>query len=675
VMKLELKFSLLIALFGAFILCSYLFKLAPFYTFSLQFNDINYALNPQKPNEEIIFVAVDEKSVNTLGRWPWDRSVVAKGLAQLEQSKVVVLDMVFSEPTNKKSDQALANTIDDLGNVVCGLFFRDSASEHLDEERAYLLEESSLELDAVNVPLHEFSFVESNIEPIMQSCFFNASFTTISDQDQLYRRYPLGAVYNGSVYLPLGFATIQLLMQERLTIKKENEHFIAQIGEQKIGMGDDGYLLLNYAKEESSYPQISFIDMLNGTVPKAYFKDKIVLLGITEAGVTDIRATPLGQIPGPLLHYTFLSNFLDKNFIHKETLYDIVAILLFFLLPLLLLKIEHLYKRVIVYLLSGLGYFIFAKLLYVLANIWIDTFFVLNATIVMALLCEYYLYKKREDETKLIKEAFSNYLSNDLLEILYKHPEQLKLGGESKEITTLFSDIRNFTSISEKIDSTQLVELLNIYFNPMTDAVIEHKGMLDKYIGDAIMAFFNAPIDLPRHAKHACECALEMVEKLHIVQETLKEKKLLPEGLEFDIGIGLNTAEVVVGNMGADNRFNYTVIGDGVNLASRLEGQTKNYRVKIIISEFTQLLIEEHFLTRKLDTIKVKGKDNAVGIYELMDNSQENQAIKVAYEKALVAYELGNIIEAKTLFLEKTLSQDVTTKAFLAINRKKFELS
>ena len=222
----------------------------------------------------------------------------------------------------------------------------------------------------------------------------------------------------------------------------------------------------------------------------------------------------------------------------------------------------------------------------------------------------------------------------------------MKLGGEKKELTILFSDIRGFTTISESMSPEKLIEILNRYFTPMTQAVLEHGGMLDKYIGDAVMAFFNAPVNVKNHADAACYSALEMIEKLDRLNEVFEKEGILP----IRIGIGLNTAEVIVGNIGSDAKKDYTVIGDGVNLASRVEGLTKNYTIQILITEFTVAKLVDDFVYREIEPVKVKGKDEAVLLYELMPKRTKSYEIKKRYEEALVLYKAKELDKALEMF-------------------------
>ena len=247
-----------------------------------------------------------------------------------------------------------------------------------------------------------------------------------------------------------------------------------------------------------------------------------------------------------------------------------------------------------------------------------------------------------------MKETFSSYLSKDLLNQLIANPQSLKLGGEKKNLSILFSDIRGFTQLSESMSPEKLIDILNRYFTPMTEAVLTNKGMLDKYIGDAVMAFFNAPVDVKDHAEAACRSALEMIEKLTIVNKELSLENINP----IKIGIGINTADVVVGNMGSDSRFNYTVIGDGVNLASRVEGLTKNYGIDIIITEFTVAKISNNFIYREIERVRVKGKEEVVLLYELMPDINRSKEIKKLYDKALNVYKREDFKEAELYFTQ-----------------------
>ena len=274
---------------------------------------------------------------------------------------------------------------------------------------------------------------------------------------------------------------------------------------------------------------------------------------------------------------------------------------------------------------------------------------------------EHLKYKESQDK-KMIKEAFKYYLSPAVIEELIKNPEKLKLGGEKKELTVFFSDIRGFTTLSEKLKPEELVRLLNFYLTEMTKIIMDNRGLVDKYIGDAIMAFWGAPIYDPNHANYACKTALLLVQKLQKVNKKLK-KMGLPE---IRVGAGLNTGYMVVGNIGSNQRFDYTVMGDAVNLGSRLEGLTKQYGVSVIVSEFTYRYVKNDFVFRKLDFVRVKGKNEPITIYELVGFKNEVSSSRInkikEFEKALNLYKEGMFDKAKALFIK---IGDNPSKAFL----------
>jgi len=280
-------------------------------------------------------------------------------------------------------------------------------------------------------------------------------------------------------------------------------------------------------------------------------------------------------------------------------------------------------------------------------------------------LSEAYRNLVEERRSRFLKKAFSSYVSPQLVEVIVKNPEKLKLGGETREVTVLFSDIRGFTTLSESLSPEKLVDILNEYLDPMTKIVFKNKGTLDKYIGDAIMAIFNAPVEIENHEYFACKAAVEMIEELKRINENFKAKNFP----QIDIGIGINTGKVVAGNMGTDIRFDYTVIGDNVNLASRLEGLNKLYGTRIIVSENTYKKVKNEFKFRELDLIRVKGKKIGVKIYEL--NQELDTEIIDEFEKALNLYKNGKFSEAFEIF--KELWEKFNDKPSLEfINRCKF---
>ena len=613
------------------------------------------------PSGDVLFVAVDEPSVNIYGRWPWNREIIAQGLDQLSKADVVLMDMIFSEPTLEEQDEALGEALDGLNNSVCGFFLRKKSTQNISEEQEDVLVDSALDRLLVQIRANNNKpnfvsapYTEMNIETILDGCSMSGAFSTIRDEDQLLRGYPTAyfiAEENGDldehdselIYPSLGVQALRLRTNSDI-LRVDDTHL--SLANRVLELNEKGFVRLNYYKKEL-YQSISFSDLISKRYSKDFFENKIVILGITDIGAGDIRATPLGEIPGPLLHYTFISNVLENHLINDS--YKITAFALSFLilLPLLLIFIvNRTGLRVVIYISTYVALFFFARWMFVENYIYIDVFYPLIAIFLSGAILEIIEFTLQEQKSRFVKGAFSNYLSGDLLDQLIENPEGLNLGGENKELTVLFSDIRSFTSISESMSPEALITLLNRYFTPMTNSVLNHGGMLDKYIGDALMAFFNAPVDVKNHPSAACDSALEMIEELDKLNEVLKKEGIAA----IEIGIGINTAEVVVGNMGSDTRFNYTVIGDGVNLASRVEGLTKNYGVKILITEFTLPLLEDRFLTREIESVMVKGKNEAVSLFELMKVSIKNQVIKEEHDVALEFYKAGDHASALEAF-------------------------
>ena len=640
-------------------------RVEPFESIALRFDDALLQGEEKNINKEIIFLAVDEKSINALGRWPWSRDIIAKGINELTQAEIVLFDMIFSEPTTKQNDALLAQAISNLNSSVCGFFLRQKSTQLLDPEALEILDDSSLDLLQSQIAEYKNPFfvsapeVEINIPEVLESCSLSGSFSTLADSDQLLRAYPISVYYKNKLFPSLAIQALRLKFQSDLTRVSQNE---VSLHEKLLHLNEKGFVKLNYYKQEQ-YKIVSFLDVYNKKVSPEYFKDKIVILGITEIGSGDVASTPNGLMYGPLLHYTFLSNFLEDQLIEELPSLSISLMFLLALLPfILLLLLKNILQRVIANVLSFAIVYGIVHTLFIKEMLFIDLFYPLLTLLLITIFIEALAFRNQEKNSKFMREAFSAYLSKELLAQLVKNPQALSLGGEKKELTVLFSDIRGFTHISESMDPQSLVTLLNRYFTPMTSAILEHKGMLDKYIGDAIMAFFNAPVDVDKHADEACNSALDMIKRLQRLNKELKKENITP----IKIGIGINTAEVVVGNMGSDTRFNYTVMGDGVNLASRIEALTKNYSVSILITEFTVTKLSAHYLYRKIEPVSVKGKEEPVLLYELLENSQETQEQVKLYNRAIESYINRDIQSAKQLFEQLVHSyNDTLSKYFL----------
>lgn len=409
-----------------------------------------------------------------------------------------------------------------------------------------------------------------------------------------------------------------------------------------IPVDASGRLAINYAGRQKMFPHISLADLLTESDTLTYeerefdplkkrwitatkkakkadiIKDKVFILGATATGIYDLRVTPFEEnYPGAETHANVLDNLLRSDFLkqypNEERLMLLILLGLGIFLSISLAYLSALPGLTLVcLLLLGMGL--------------VDRFFIFNhgtiVTIVLPLALTLtlfiflisYRYLTEEKSKRELKGTFQKYVSPAIVEEILSDPSKIELGGRKARVTIFFSDVRGFTTISEKLDPRALSDLLNEYLTPMTELVFKNNGTLDKYMGDAIMAFFGAPLSFSHHAKSACRCALQSIDKLFQLQNEFK-KRGLPE---IDIGIGLNTGEVSVGNMGSQTVRSYTVMGDAVNLASRLEGINKQYGTRIIISEFTYNEVKDSFTSREVDWVRVKGKNQPVKIYELI---------------------------------------------------------
>ena len=584
-----------------------------FESFKEGFSDLQSNSQSMRFNQKILIIGIDEKSIDRFGRWPWDRNILAKGMENLQSAGVVGFDMVFSEPT--AHDAELATAIGSLQNSVCGFFLRKKASTPANKEQLAILADSSLDLlqSKLQEDTHFLSAnaVELNDLTLLQSCTMQGAFSTILSEDKLYRDYPIAFFYEDTLYPSLALQMLRLYLNEDIDYIDTRT---LKLGKEKLHLDERGFVRLNFY-DKKEYKVISFSDIYDGKISKELLKNRLVLLGITEVGVGDVVSTPIGSLYGVFLHATFLSNFLNDEFIVSSLWIDTLILFITLFLFYSVLYVKNILKRFTLYTIIYFGMYGLSIWVFNVYSIQIDMFTPLIGAIFTIMIQESWLFYDKERDARFIKKAFSNYLSNELLNLLVKNNKKLQLGGEKKELSILFSDIRNFTNLSEKMhDPQQLIALLNRYFTPMTQAVLNNKGMVDKYIGDAVMAFFNAPVEIDDHAQAACDCALEMIEKLKKLNMELESEGIQP----IHIGIGINTGEAVVGNMGSAKRFNYTVIGDSVNLASRLEGKTKEYGVNIIISQKTYEQVKETFQCRDLGITHVKGKEEAIQVYELL---------------------------------------------------------
>lgn len=626
---------------------------------------------PSTVDDRIVIVDIDEKSLQEQGRWPWGRNKLATLLDQLFDRyhiKVIGFDVVFAEKDESSGlknlediranymqgdaefDQVLAELRPKLDydrlfakslqgrNVVMGYYFtQDSRGNTV----GILPHPSFVEgsFAGKNIFFKQATGYGANLQILQENARSGGHFNPDPDDDGITRKVPVLYEYKGAVYeaLPVAIAKLALGAQ-RLEAgfakgmgvgKKYAGLEWLNLGARKIPVDGKISSLIPYRGKQGSFPYVSATDVINGKADPDVLKDRIVLLGTTAPGLMDLRATPVQNIyAGVEVHANMIAGILDQNIKERPAytmgaefvLLLLIGLLLALALPLLnpLMATALTLGAFVFVLMFNLFVWQYANLVLPLASmlVMISSMYVLNMS---------YGFFIESRGKKQLAGLFGQYVPPELVdEMVDKGVEDFSLEGESRELTVLFSDVRGFTTISEGLDPKQLSQLMNEFLTPMTHVIHHNRGTIDKYMGDAIMAFWGAPLADNLHARHALDAAMGMLKSLEILQQEFKAKGWP----EIKIGVGLNTGMMTVGNMGSEFRMAYTVMGDAVNLGSRLESLTKNYGVYIIVSEFTKEKVPE-YLYRELDIVRVKGKDKPVAIFEpVCLSGEEDKATK-----------------------------------------------
>ncbi len=643
-------------------------------------------LAPQPPDDRIVIAAVDEKSLAAFGRWPWNRDTQARIFERLDQlgAHVIASDVFFSEAA--PGDERLQAAIAKNRRTVLAMTFlsEDADVRHVSAEQAKR-ELATVEPQAIAIVRHHGDTPMSarfeepkgllvNLPRIQAAAKYTGHINIHPDSDGAMRWASLVLPYRDHYFPSADVQAVRAYSGgPALTLRTNAEGIEAlEIGERLINTDEQGRVLIRYYGPEQTFTTFSIADLLNRKFDATLVKDRIVLIGTTVKGIGDIRTTPYGPaFPGVEVRATIMQNILRGDFISRPgwmigvdmMLLLCVGVTLSFVLPRLRVAAAAAVVTVVFGAYLGGGFYLFET-----QRVWLN---LTSPTLLLVLLfmsttvVQYFL---TESERRQIKSAFQHYLHPKLVDEVIRDIDQLKLGGAKRELTVLFSDIRGFTTTTETLAPEELVRLLNQYLTRMTEQVFRHDGMLDKYIGDAIMAVYGAPIHRPDHAVLACQTALDMMRELRTLrQQWQREKKPA-----FDIGIGINTGQMIVGNMGSENRFNYTVIGDAVNIGSRIESLNKVYGTHILLSEFTYAQVHNTFKDiRKVDVTQIRGRETPVGIYELIPEGEyRNLNWLDDFEQARVHFHAGRVAKAKPIFerLVKSVN-DPVSRYYLARGR------
>lgn len=650
-----------------------------------------------KPTQPIIIVDIDEKSLRTIGQWPWPRNTVARLIRNLGTggAKVIGLDIVFAE-ADRTSPK---NFVDELQQFLPAQLSPETLSElkareSLDHDLAlgkalaatpsvlgYVFQTQNDGLkNQADIPFpsgitHLFpnnTHYEDISLPRAYRAITNVLAVAQSRSEGFFNVFPdaAGTVRKVPLYMMMDNAPYPSLALEMVRIGRGVEEVTIQVSRQEhtrlrdilgvefdstfIPTDERGQLTVNFRGPGHTYPYLSAADILAGTGLDRV-RGKYVLLGTSAAGLLDLRATPFSNIyPGVEVHANIIDNILSNDPFTHDIFSEIGITYALLVLGGLGITALLAYATPLA---GGLG-----GLLLVVASVAGNYFFFFSHNRILGLsyplltifalflVVTLFNYFFEGQKKRFISSAFGHYVSPQIVHQLMEHPERLSLQGEQKNLTVLFSDIQGFTSISERMTSEELGHFMNEYLTAMSRIVLETKGTVDKFIGDAVMAIWGAPLEDPDHAANCVRAAFKMIAQLEILQADW-QKRGLPA---VNIRIGINTGVMSVGNFGSDQRFDYTVMGDNVNLASRLEGSNKMYGTRICISEYTRAVLGEGFYCRFLDQVRVKGKDVPVRIYEPLCEGEPDPELKRqtdAFGAALCHYANREFEEAKEIIL------------------------
>ncbi|HBI15863.1 MAG TPA: adenylate/guanylate cyclase domain-containing protein [Desulfobulbaceae bacterium] len=620
----------------------------------------------------VAIVDLDEKSLQRYGQWPWPRYRMALLLKKLQEAGALAvgMDILFAEPDRsspailrqelkrdldvdmdfaglpealRDNDQILATTLRE-GPFVLGFFFEFAKKEPLagpvhvkDIDPARLTKD-----EGVFLPDLLFS-APSLLQPLAnlaEAASATGFINTIRDQDGVLRSTPVLMAHNGKIYANLGLSVLWTALGQPPCIVKYSASGTEAIrmGGTTVPLDEQGRVWLHYRGPGRTFPYYSAGDILADAVPAAELAGKMVLIGTSAVGLHDLRTTPFdSEFPGVEAHATLIDTILAGDYIRAPGWLPGLELCLTIgagiATTLLLCRLSAGFIMPIILLFIGLcGY----------ASLWafnqhhffFSPLFPILATGLNFSLLSFLKFLRSDEEKRFIRKAFSKFVSSTVVDRIVASPERLSLEGEDKEVSILFSDIRGFSTFSEQLAPSQLSELLKSYLTPMTRIIIQQSGTLDKFIGDAVMAFWNAPVEIDRHRYRAVSAGLAMLAALPELNEKFREQF----GLTLKIGIGIHAGRAIVGNMGSEDLFDYTVIGDNVNLASRLEGLTKYYDLPILVTDAMAAVSVDGYTIQEVDRATVKGKGEAVTLYTFRANDTVVEGEQARWAQVLELY-------------------------------------
>ena len=662
---------------------------------------------PELKDKPVMIIDIDEASLTKIGQWPWPRTKVAELIEKTRNygASLIAFDMVFAEE-DRLNPQNIAGSLygidEDTRSKIMALRSNDSVlsseinkfpvvlgqagrnQQVMGQKSTKPLKKRVMEkrkrgaLDARTF-LPRFPYMTKNIPALEKGKIFKkyggvGLFNVIPDRDGMIRKVPAFFVHDFCDEMGIterkkkkkcqiiypGMGPEMLRVNTYLTSKKRTPRSsmivttdMAGVKEVRVDKKlkirtDKNGLIWPYFSEMDSAKYIPAIDILEGTATPDLLKGKMTIVGTSAVGLKDIKAVPTEPLmPGVEVHAQVVENAVQGSYLERPGYFDVAEAVFIFLIGLILVILipwigakwtAIVFVSAVVFA-GGYSWHLFAN-----ERILLDASAAILTLTSIYMVLTYTSYAREEAQKKQTRAAFSKYLSPDMVSRVAENPDELVLGGEERDLTLLFCDVRGFTPISELFDPQGLTALINKLLTPLTNQIMAREGTVDKYMGDCIMAFWNAPLDDPNHEKNACLSALAMLAEMDPLNERL-EQEAEEEGrphLPLKVGLGLNSGPCVVGNMGSDQRFDYSVLGDTVNLAARLEGQSKGYGVRIVLGPNTVEKVSELAIL-ELDLIKVKGKTEAVQIFALFGDEEMVQTdffqdLKAKHDNLLVLY-------------------------------------
>lgn len=616
---------------------------------------------------DIVLILIDQYSLDIYEEhqglsWPWPRQIYSALVSFLKEgeARACVFDMIFSEssPYGVDDDLELARSIKEFGDTFLAGFLSEEEGNPVEISPSLLLKNTKSSAGIEPDRFQQMGSVTLPIDEILGSARAIGNVNFKLDKDGIYRRIPLLFSLQDTLIPALALSVVDFSEGGVFNIDQKGRYLIK---DKRIPLDRAGRMIIRYHGPQGTYKSYSAAAIINswalmeeGKPPQISpedFKDKIVFFGTSAPGLYDLRSTPLSAVfPGVEIQATVADNLFNGDFI---SVFPQILLFMYvlFLAVLTGIGISALKKtsKILFFLFLCLALPVAASVLAFFSGLWLDIVPPLSAVILSFSSASVLNYVFEGRQKRFIKNVFGYYLSPHVIEQVLENPDLLRLGGEKREITSFFSDLAGFTAISEKLSPEILVQLLNGYLTEMTDIILSFQGTLDKYEGDAIIAFWNAPLLQPDHALRACRATLRCQARLAELRPFFKKEY----GCDLSQRIGLNSGQVIVGNMGSRDRFDYTAIGDTVNLASRLEGACKQYKVPVLLGEETYRQVQDSIVGRRVDVIRVVGKQKPVKVYEILGEKGEVndhllEKVEV-FQQALQAYEARDWEKAEVL--------------------------